>query len=167
MAMRPKTGSKMPRTIIMRRLGIARAARRGKSVAGPWCVLRQAQDEAPSSWHFENAILDLPHPELVEDARRPRSAPTGWLIARACDRLSHRTNRRGGIADAVDGPCRSLLDRAPRADRGAVPVRARRAAWRARISRRFLAAERHRSRLAHFRVSPRRFRALVGTAAGG
>jgi hypothetical protein len=31
-----------------------------------WCVLRQAQDEVLSSWHYGNATLDVPHPELVE-----------------------------------------------------------------------------------------------------
>jgi hypothetical protein len=35
-------------------------------VALPLSVLRQAQDEVLSSWHFADAILDVPHPEPVE-----------------------------------------------------------------------------------------------------
>src|SRR6516162_1215167 len=156
MAIRPKTGSKMPRTIIMRDPGIAGGERGGKSLARPSRVLRQAQDEVLSSWHLEHAILGLPHPELVEGRMGSRAASIAWRNGRMRDRLADRTNPRGGIADAVDGARRSLLDRASRADRGAVARIARRAARRAGVSRPLLALEPRRINLAHPRLSLRR-----------
>src|SRR5581483_7868361 len=64
MAMRPKTGSKMPRTMIMRACEIARAARCGKCAANRPCVLRRAQMRSlPPDARCDGALL----PQILEE----------------------------------------------------------------------------------------------------